>query len=67
MMNLVIDYDGKRYISKKENVEKENVINMANSLLQNIDNLSKLQVEIEGGYLILGPEAIRRCVIMVME
>lgn len=64
-MKIVIEYDGKRYVSKAtdEKVDKE----AADSLYAQLSEMEKIQVELEdGGWLLMQRDALRRAVILIL-
>ncbi|AHX01204.1 hypothetical protein M316_0139 [Nitrincola phage 1M3-16] len=65
-MKIIIDYEGNQYIS--EETEELTAEEMVDALYSEIERANKFKLRLETGeYLILGPEAIKRCAIIVVE
>jgi hypothetical protein len=61
-MHLYIVLDGKEYISKPLPIKKS-FDEMAEIIYSDLENYNKFKMELHDGYLFLGEDAIKRCVI----
>ena len=65
-MKVIVDYEGNQYTS--EETEELTAKEMVDALYSEIEHVNKFKLRLETGeYLILGPEAIKRCAIRVVD
>ena len=64
-MQLIVDYNGIRYISKVENVSATEA---KDALYKDWGSVNKFVMELDnGGYLILGSDAVQTCAIQIVD
>lgn len=65
-MKIIIDYNGKTYESRQSTTTT--VEQMKQAIYSGFDDFMELEVELkDGGYLILGREAVRSCAIIILD
>jgi hypothetical protein len=65
-MKMIIHYDGNTY--ETPSTDEATVADCAEALYSDLQRMNKLKIELkDGGFLLLGEQAVRRCAIMVLD
>jgi hypothetical protein len=65
-MKIIVEYNGKSYESAENNDMTAEEVKTV--MYERFDDFTKLEMELKmGGYLILGPDAVRSCVITIFN
>jgi hypothetical protein len=64
-MRIVVNYAGKEYVSKSSS---EGTAEQAKDMFyERLENLNKLELELENGWVLLPPDAMKACTIQFIK
>lgn len=66
-MRIKVVYGDQKYYSKEVKVEPESVEEFAENLQNNINKMTELKLEIEGGWVVLPKYVLERSVIVITK